>query len=55
MTRWKAGASGGDYSFTQNKSDTTITIASNKSLMQVVEDVNRGRRQLCAVLERPSL
>lgn len=38
--RWKAGSGGGDYSFTQNKSDTTITIASGKTLMQVVEDVN---------------
>jgi hypothetical protein len=38
--RWKAGASGGDYSFTQNASSTTITIASGKSLIQVVEDKN---------------
>lgn len=38
--RWKAGASGGDYSFTQLNSDTTITIAANKTLMQVVEDKN---------------
>jgi len=38
--RWKAGASGGDYSFTQLASDTTITIASGKSLIQVVEDKN---------------
>ena len=36
--RWKAGASGGDYSFTQIASPTTITIAANKSLVQVVED-----------------
>ena len=38
--RWKAGASGGDYSFTQLASNTTITIASGKSLIQVVEDKN---------------
>lgn len=37
---WKAGASGGDYSFTQLKSNTQVTIASSKSLIQVVEDVN---------------
>lgn len=38
--RWKAGAAGGDYSFTQLASSTTITIASGKSLIQVVEDKN---------------
>jgi hypothetical protein len=38
--RWKAGASGGNYSFTQLASSTTITIASGKSLIQVVEDKN---------------
>jgi hypothetical protein len=38
--RWKAGASGGDYSFTQLKSSTQIIIAANKTLIQVVEDVN---------------
>ena len=38
--RWKAGASGGDYSFTQLASPTTITIAANKTLIQVVEDKN---------------
>jgi hypothetical protein len=38
--RWKAGASGGDYSFTQLASNTQITIASGKSLIQVVEDKN---------------
>lgn len=38
--RWKAGASGGGYSFTQLASNTTITIASGKSLIQVVEDKN---------------
>jgi hypothetical protein len=41
--RWKAGASGGDYSFTQLASPTTITIASGKSLIQVVEDKNVDR------------
>jgi hypothetical protein len=40
--RWKAGASGGDYSFTQLVANTQITIAANKSLIQVVEDVNVG-------------
>lgn len=38
--RWKAGASGGDYSFTQLNSPTTITIAASKSIIQVVENVN---------------
>lgn len=38
--RWKAGASGGDYSFTQLPNATQITIASGKSLIQVVEDKN---------------
>lgn len=35
---WKAGSGGGDYSFTQLASDTTITIASSKTLIQVIED-----------------
>ena len=35
---WKAGASGGDYSFTQNPAITQITIAAGKSLIQVLED-----------------
>jgi hypothetical protein len=38
--RWKAGASGGDYTFTQLASATQITIKSGKSLIQVVEDKN---------------
>jgi hypothetical protein len=38
--QWKAGASGGDYSFTQLKSSTSITIATGKSLIQPIEDVN---------------
>lgn len=38
--RWKAGSSGGDYSFTQLASPTTITIAANKSVIQVVENKN---------------
>ncbi|OJT96585.1 MAG: hypothetical protein BGN82_06220, partial [Alphaproteobacteria bacterium 65-7] len=38
--RWKAGASGGDYSFTQLPSATQITIASGKTLIQIVEDKN---------------
>jgi hypothetical protein len=38
--RWKAGTSGGDYSFTQLASSTQITIASGKSIIQVVEDKN---------------
>jgi hypothetical protein len=37
---WKAGASGGDYSFTQLNTNTQITIASGKSLIQVVENLN---------------
>ena len=37
--QWKAGAGGGDYSFTQLKSSTQITIASGKSLIQPIEDV----------------
>lgn len=38
--RWKAGSGGGDYSFTQLASNTTITIAANKTLIQVIEDKN---------------
>ena len=38
--RWKAGASGGDYSFTQLASSTVLTIVGGKSLIQVVEDSN---------------
>jgi hypothetical protein len=38
--RWKAGSGGGDYSFTQLNSTTTITIAANKTLIQVIEDKN---------------
>lgn len=38
--RWKGGAGGGDYSFTQLASYTQITIAANKTLIQVVEDRN---------------
>ena len=38
--RWKAGASGGDYTFTQLASNTQITIATGKSLIQVIEDKN---------------
>lgn len=37
--QWKAGASGGDYSFTQLQSSTQITIAAGKSLIQPIEDV----------------
>lgn len=40
--RWKAGSSGGDYSFTQSAASTQITIAANKTLIQVVEDKNVG-------------
>jgi hypothetical protein len=39
---WKAGASGGDYSFTQNSADTTITIAANKTLIQTIPPENLG-------------
>jgi len=38
--RWKAGTGGGDYSFTQLNSNTAITIAANKTLIQVVENKN---------------
>lgn len=38
--RWKAGANGGDYSFTQLESNTEITIAVGKSLIQIVENKN---------------
>ena len=38
--RWKAGASGGDYTFTQLAQATTITIKTGKSLIQVIEDKN---------------
>lgn len=36
--QWKAGAGGGDYTFTQLNCDTQITIAANKTLIQVIED-----------------
>ena len=39
--QWKAGASGGDYSFTQSTGSTTITIAAGKSLIQPIGDVRR--------------
>jgi hypothetical protein len=38
--QWKAGAGGGDYSFSQLKSSTQIVIAAGKSLIQPIEDVN---------------
>jgi len=38
--RWKAGAGGGDYTFTQLPSSTQITIKAGKSLIQVIEDKN---------------
>lgn len=38
--RWKGGALGGNYSFTQLASNTTITIAAGKSLIQVIENKN---------------
>jgi hypothetical protein len=38
--RWKAGSGGGDYSFTQLASSTQITIAANKTLIQIIEDKN---------------
>ncbi len=38
--RWKAGATGGDYSFTQLDTSTQITIAAGKSLIHVVDTPN---------------
>ena len=38
--RWKAGTSGGDYTFTQSENSTVITIGSGKSLIQVIENKN---------------
>jgi hypothetical protein len=38
--RWKAGESGGNYTFTQLAHSTQITIAASKSIIQVVEDKN---------------
>ena len=38
--RWKAGAGGGDYTFTQLAQATTITIKAGKSLIQVIENKN---------------
>lgn len=38
--RWKGGASGGDYTFTQLPSSTQITIKTGKSLIQVIDDQN---------------
>lgn len=34
---WRGGAGGGDYSFSQLQSNTQITIAANKTLIQMVE------------------
>jgi len=38
--RWKAGAGGGDYTFTQLAQSTVITIKADKTLIQVIEDKN---------------
>jgi hypothetical protein len=38
--RWKAGAGGGNYSFTQLNSNTNITIQASKTLIQVIENKN---------------
>ena len=38
--RWKGGASGGDYTFTQLNGPTTVTIKADKSLIQVVDVKN---------------
>ena len=38
--RFKAGSSGGDYTFAQLASSTQITIAASKTLIQVIEDKN---------------
>lgn len=38
--RWKGGAAGGDYSFTQLPNYTQVTVAANKTLIQVIEDKN---------------
>lgn len=38
--RWKGGAAGGDYSFVQAASSTLISVAANKTLIQVIEDKN---------------
>ncbi len=35
---WRAGTGGGDYSFTQLNSDTQITIAANKTIIQAIEN-----------------
>jgi hypothetical protein len=37
---WKGGASGGNYSFSQLSSPTTVTIAANKSIIEVIETKN---------------
>jgi hypothetical protein len=38
--RWKAGAAGGDYTFSPLFSSTTVTIATGKTLIQVVDAPN---------------
>lgn len=38
--RFRAGAGGGDYTFTQLPSDTQITILANKTLIHPIEDHN---------------
>ena len=45
--RWKGGASGGRYTFATSENVTTLTIASGKSIIQVVEGLNLKSGTVC--------
>ena len=45
--RWKGGASGGQYTFATSENVTTLTIASGKSIIQVVEGLNLKSGTVC--------
>ena len=45
--RWKGGASGGQYTFATSENVTTLTIASGKSIIQVVEGLNLKSSTVC--------
>lgn len=45
--RWKGGASGGTYTFATSENVTTLTIASGKSIIQVVEGLNLKSGSVC--------
>ena len=44
---WKGGASGGQYTFATSENVTTLTIASGKSIIQVIEGLNLKSGTVC--------